>query len=147
MIALVTFVALYFIYDADPTNIPNQAERLRQAGLKSTSKSTKSTFEKAKIFIRSLIKIMMDRNYVFVRQRSKFDTIGENPREGISLVIVEKSVVRYVNNNRWLPSPASGNNNSPIVGSIQCKQTGWNYINDRAFYKNYFADSWWSSCR
>ena len=66
VISLVTFVALYFIYDSDPINIPNQAERLRQTGLKSTSKSSKSTFDKAKIFIRSLIKIMMDKNYLCV---------------------------------------------------------------------------------
>ena len=66
VISLVTFIALYFIYDSDPVNIPNQAERLRQAGLKSTSKSTKSTFDKTKIFIRSLVKIMMDRNYLCV---------------------------------------------------------------------------------
>ena len=66
VISLVTFVALYFIYDSDPINIPNQAERLRQAGLKSASKSSKSTFDKLKIFIRSLIKIMMDKNYICV---------------------------------------------------------------------------------
>ena len=66
VISLVTFVALYFIYDSDPINIPNQAERLRQAGLKSSSKSSRSTFGKLQVFVRSLIKIMMDKNYLCV---------------------------------------------------------------------------------
>ena len=66
VISLVTFVALYFIYDSDPINIPNQAERLRQAGLKSSSKSSRSTFGKLQVFFRSLIKIMMDKNYLCV---------------------------------------------------------------------------------